>query len=82
MTACWSKSHTGTMHPYYLCETKGFSSCRKSIKRDELEGSFEELLQSMEPSDTLYQLAKAMFRDAWDMQLAKQQRHRRRSRPR
>ena len=33
LTACWSKSHTGKKHPYYLCPTKGCPSYRKSIRR-------------------------------------------------
>ncbi|MEM9963401.1 MAG: recombinase zinc beta ribbon domain-containing protein [Pseudomonadota bacterium] len=70
LTACWSKSKTGAKHPYYLCPTKGCPSYRKSIRRDVLEGEFEQLLQALEPSDSLFALTKAMFRDAWDMKLA------------
>ncbi|MFG5384189.1 recombinase family protein [Yoonia sp. R2-816] len=63
LTACWSTSKTGKKHPYYLCKTKGCDSYRKSIKRDQIEGDFEGLLQALEPSKGLFQLAKAMFRD-------------------
>ncbi|MBM7069949.1 recombinase family protein [Actibacterium sp. 188UL27-1] len=70
MTACWSKSKTGKKHPYYLCKTKGCESYRKSIKRDQLEGDFEALLQSLEPSMGLFKLAKTMFKDIWDVRLA------------
>ncbi len=69
LTACWSKSKTGKKHPYYLCPTKGCESYRKSIRRDELEGAFEELLQRLEPSKSLFDIVKAMFRDAWNMKL-------------
>lgn len=69
LTACWSQGKK-QKYPYYLCPTKGCESYRKSIKRDELEGEFEELLQQIEPSKGLYELVKAMFRDAWDMRLA------------
>ena len=70
LTACWSRSKTGAKHPYYLCPTKGCPSYRKSIRRDVLEGEFEQLLQALEPSESLFALTKAMFRDAWDMKLA------------
>lgn len=55
---------------YYLCPTKGCESYRKSIKREELESSFEGLLERLEPSENLFKLAKAMFKDAWNMRLA------------
>lgn len=42
LTACWSKGRT-QKYPYYLCKTKGCAEYRKSIKRDKLEGDFEEL---------------------------------------
>ena len=66
LTACWSKGKN-QKYPYYLCPTKGCESYRKSIKRDRLEGEFEELLSRLEPSRGLFELVRAMFRDAWDM---------------
>ena len=68
LTACWSKGKN-KKYPYYLCPTKGCPSYRKSIKRDELEGAFEGVLQSIQPSEGLFALVKAMFRDVWDMRL-------------
>lgn len=65
LTACWSKSKTGKKHPYYLCPTKGCASYRKSIRRDQLEGDFEALLQDIQPSEGLFGLVRAMFKDAW-----------------
>ncbi len=65
-TACWSTSSTGVKHPYYLCKTKGCESHRKSIRRDVLEGAFEELLRSMKPSKGLFEIMKSMFSDAWE----------------
>ena len=70
LTGCWSKSKTGAKHPYYLCAAKECESYRKSIRRDELEGEFEGLLQTLQPSESLFKLAKAMFKDVWDMRLA------------
>jgi site-specific DNA recombinase len=69
LTACWSQGKN-QKYPYYLCPTKGCTSYRKSIKREELEGEFEGVLQSLQPTDGLFALVKAMFRDAWDMRLA------------
>ena len=69
MTACWSKSNTGKKHPYYLCATKGCVSCRKSIRRDKLEGDFEAMLQTLEPSEGVFDMMSAMFKDAWDQRL-------------
>ncbi len=68
LTACWSQGKS-QKYPYYLCPTKGCSSYRKSIKREELEGAFEGVLQSLEPSENMFALVRAMFRDAWDMRL-------------
>jgi site-specific DNA recombinase len=70
MTACWAKSKTGVKHPYYMCKKKGCESYRKSIRRDELEGEFEALLQTLQPKAKLFELAKAMFIDLWNMRLA------------
>ena len=64
----WGKNKK---YPYYLCPTKGCASYRKSIKREELEAQFEDVLQRLEPTENLFGLVKAMFRDAWDMRLAK-----------
>ena len=67
LTACWSKSKTGKRHPYYHCFTKGCESHRKSIKRDAIEGEFEDMLKSLQPSETTYALVRDMFKVAWDM---------------
>ena len=65
LTACWSTSKTGKKHPYYLCPTKGCAAYRKSIRRDDLEGEFADLLQHMRPAQSLYDLARTMFKNAW-----------------
>jgi site-specific DNA recombinase len=75
MTACWSKSKTGKKHPYYLCFTKGCESHRKSIPRAELEGRFETIVKSLQPSEKLFGLIKAMFEDAWNQRLAQAKHH-------
>ncbi|MBL1434571.1 MAG: recombinase family protein [Rhodobacteraceae bacterium] len=65
-TACWSTSSTGVKHPYYSCKTKGCDSFRKSIRRDVIEGEFEEVLRALKPSEGLLEIMKSMFKDAWD----------------
>ncbi|HIE30556.1 TPA: recombinase family protein, partial [Candidatus Poribacteria bacterium] len=65
-TACWSTSSTGVKHPYYSCKTKGCHSFRKSIRRDVIEGEFEEVLRSLKPTEGLLEITKSMFKDAWD----------------
>lgn len=72
LTACWSKSSTGKKYPYYLCHSKGCASYRKSIPRKKLEGEFETLLHDMQPTETLFDMAKLMFTQAWE-QMAGQQ---------
>lgn len=66
LTACWSTSKTGAKHPYYWCFQKGCESYRKSIRRDKLEGEFETLLVGIQPARRVFDLATAMFRDAWN----------------
>ncbi|PQO24045.1 hypothetical protein C2I36_04630 [Rhodobacteraceae bacterium WD3A24] len=48
----------------------GCESYRKSIKREALEGEFEELLSRPEPSGGLFRLVRAMSKDAWNMRAA------------
>ena len=69
LSACWSQGKS-RKYPYYLCPTKGCASYRKSIRREEIEGAFEDVLQRLEPSESMFALVRAMFRDAWDMRLA------------
>ena len=64
LTACWSTGNTAR-HPYYLCPKKGCASYGKSVRRDKIEGEFETLLQSVEPTEGLFRVASAMFRDLW-----------------
>ncbi|EKF40206.1 resolvase-like protein [Nitratireductor indicus C115] len=67
LTACWSKGSHGR-YPYYLCPKRGCESYGKSIRRDKIEGEFERMLTSMQPSETLFRVATMMFEDAWNAQ--------------
>ena len=69
LTACWSKGRK-QLHPYYLCQKPGCDARGKSIRRDVLEGEFERLLKSLQPTESLFKVASAMFRDLWDHRLA------------
>ncbi len=69
LTACWS---TGAKkkYPYYLCDTKGCVSYRKSIRREKIEGEFEVIVQSLKPAPGLFALVKTMFKEAWGQRRA------------
>ena len=73
MTSCWSKGRT-KHYPYYLCDTRGCASNRKSIPRDKIEDGFTDILRNLQPTRPLFTLAKAMFKDAWSMRLVEAQR--------
>ena len=74
MTSCWSKGRN-KLYPYYLCDTRGCESKRKSIPRDQIEDGFAEILQSLQPTKELFALAKLMFKDAWSLRLAESYQH-------
>lgn len=69
LTACWSTGRNGR-HAYYLCPKRGCDVYGKSVKRDLIEGQFAELLHSVRPSQTLFDIACGMFRELWDHKLA------------
>ncbi len=68
-TACWSKGRNG-YHAYYLCGRRGCESYGKSIRRDLMEGQFQDLLKELQPSANLFLAARAMFKDIWDHRLS------------
>jgi len=68
LTACWSKSRSGKRHPYYLCHYKHCESRGKSIRRDDVEGAFADVLSSLQPSQQLFTVASKMFKDIWQHQ--------------
>ncbi len=69
LTACWAKSKTGKRHAYYMCFKKGCAVYRKSIRREELEGAFDSLLDSLQPSRMMFSVARAMFTNAWNQRM-------------
>ena len=72
LTSCWSKSRNGQKHPYYFCHKKGCTKYRKSFRRADVEGAFETTLQRLQPSRSLFDIASAMLKQAWDMRLDQQ----------
>ncbi len=67
LTSCWAKGRY-KKYPYYHCPTKGCVSYGKSIKRETIEGEFEGLLEALQPSPKLFDVAYMMFKDAWNHQ--------------
>ncbi|MEM9148029.1 MAG: recombinase family protein [Pseudomonadota bacterium] len=65
MTGSWSKGRTA-YYPYYACHQKGCALQRKSIRRDQIEGDFEELLKELRPAAAHYNVLRDMLSDAWD----------------
>tara|TARA_R110000787_G_scaffold28730_1_gene78162 strand:+ start:4117 stop:5769 length:1653 start_codon:yes stop_codon:yes gene_type:complete len=68
MTACWSKG-CRKHYPYYLCDTRGCPSKRKSIPRAKVEDGFADILKGLQPTKQLFTLARVMFEDAWNARL-------------
>lgn len=69
LTACWSKGRNAR-YPYYLCDTRGCISYKKSIRREKIEGDFEELLKTLKPAPSLFHMAFEMFRDLWNAKVS------------
>ncbi|GKY88118.1 hypothetical protein STA1M1_19870 [Sinisalibacter aestuarii] len=56
-------------YAYYRCETRGCEAKSKSIPRAKMENAFAEIMEGLQPARGLFELAKAMLRDAWEMKL-------------
>ena len=69
MTGAWSKGKY-RHYAYYRCQTRACDNKGKSIPVAKMEEGFDNILQSMQPARGLFELAKAMLRDAWNMRLA------------
>ena len=69
MTAAWSKG-CRRHYAYYRCETRGCEAKSKSVPRAKMEEGFAEILRGMQPAKGLFELAKAMIQDAWNMRLS------------
>jgi site-specific DNA recombinase len=58
----------GKLYAYYFCQQKKCDQYGKTIPRDKIEGEFAALLQTVQPTPTLFQVAASMFKAAWDKQ--------------
>ena len=67
--SAWSQGRS-KKYPYYVCQTKDCDRYGKSVARDKVEGAFAEFLKTLEPSQSVFSVAKLMFRDAWDQRAA------------
>ena len=65
LTSNWSRSKTGKRHPYYICFNKDCEMKGKSIQRAEMEGAFDDLLQSLQPNPSMFVTVRDMFKRAW-----------------
>jgi len=69
LTACWSSGRSAR-YAYYLCPKRGCESYGKSIKRETIEGEFEELLRELQPAENLFHVAHKMFEKLWNHRIA------------
>ena len=65
LTANWSKGKAAH-YPYYLCRQKDCAAKGKSIRREVVEKEFEALLKALRPTEELFELASALFKDLWE----------------
>lgn len=65
LRSSWAKGRSQS-YAYYLCQTKKCESYGKSIKRDKLEGEIGAMIKTLQPTQVLITLAKAMFKHAWN----------------
>jgi site-specific DNA recombinase len=65
LTANWSQGRS-KKHPYYVCRHRGCEMFGKSVRRDTVEGAFEDLLQDMAPSPVLFDMMLTLFKKRWD----------------
>ncbi len=70
MTACWSKGRK-ERYPYYLCRSKECPDYRKSVRKEQIEGEFQELLENLSPSQKLFSMAFELLKAFWEDQLQK-----------
>ncbi|WP_371157009.1 recombinase family protein [Jannaschia sp. 2305UL9-9] len=68
MTGAWSKGKY-RHYAYYRCQTRNCESKGKSVPVAKMDEGFASILKGMQPAKELFELAKAMLRDAWNMRL-------------
>ncbi len=74
VTSCWTKGRS-KHYGYYHCQRKDCDMYGKSVRKEVIEGEFEELLRDIRPTEELFTVALAMFRDLWDERMQKRGEH-------
>ena len=69
MTASWSKGRSA-YYGYYFCQTKGCDARRNNIRKEVIEGDFENLLRGIQPKKTTCTVIHAMLKDLWEVRRA------------
>ncbi|EIE50556.1 resolvase-like protein [Citreicella sp. 357] len=69
MTGAWSKGKY-RHYAYYRCQTRTCENKGKSVPVAKMDEGFANILKGTLPAKELFELAKAMLRDAWNMRLA------------
>ncbi|MCK4504676.1 MAG: recombinase family protein [Candidatus Aegiribacteria sp.] len=64
LTASWSKGKLGKKYPYYRCYRKGCKAT--SIRKEDLENEFIDLLESLIPSPDFLRYFKDIVMDVWE----------------
>ena len=64
MTASWATGRA-SKHPYYRCKTDSCVLRGKSIRKNEMEGCFEDLLRTLAPSEAVLDLTRMILRESW-----------------
>ena len=68
LTSCWAKGRN-TRYAYYHCREKECDSYGKSIKRDDIEGEFSDLLTSMQPTPELVKFGFGIMSRLWQQRI-------------
>ena len=69
MTGAWSKGKY-RHYAYYRCQTRACENKGKSVPVAKMDEGIANILKGMQPAKELFELAKAMLRDAFTMRLA------------
>jgi len=70
MTAAWSKGRS-QRYAYYFCQTKGCLDRRRNIRKQDIEGGFDDLLKSLRPEKPVLAAFRAMLREAFEKRQAR-----------
>ena len=65
LRSSWATSNT-KRYAYYLCQTEGCEAYGKSIARDKIEGEIGDLVKTLQPTEGLMSIAKAIYNHVWN----------------